>query len=119
MSGKVKGAQAVVQKRCPKAVYVHCASQSLNLAMANAAEVRSIRNCFGTTDDASLSADAESESEISDPPDQITDLCSGLKLISDAVISISKGHVFQDPEDLPAKAEVVENYAIEVVNENI
>ncbi|KAG8174416.1 hypothetical protein JTE90_001306 [Oedothorax gibbosus] len=50
MSGKVKGAQAVVQKRCPKAVYVHCASHSLNLAITNAAEVRSIRNCFGTTE---------------------------------------------------------------------
>lgn len=50
MSGKVKGAQAVVQKRCPKAVYVHYASHSLNLAITNAAEVRSIRNCFGTTE---------------------------------------------------------------------
>lgn len=44
MSGEVKGAQAVVQKRCPKTVYVHCASHSLNLAITNAAEVRSIRN---------------------------------------------------------------------------
>lgn len=50
VSGKVKGAQAVVQKRCPKAVYVHCKSHSLNLAITNAAEVRSIRNCFGTTE---------------------------------------------------------------------
>ncbi|KAG8175698.1 hypothetical protein JTE90_007398 [Oedothorax gibbosus] len=50
MSGKVKDSQADVQKRCPKAVYVHCTAHRLNLAITNAAEVRSIRNCFGTTE---------------------------------------------------------------------
>uniref|UniRef100_A0A0A9W4J5 52 kDa repressor of the inhibitor of the protein kinase n=1 Tax=Lygus hesperus TaxID=30085 RepID=A0A0A9W4J5_LYGHE len=48
MSGTFKGVQACIQKKHPTALYVHCASHSLNLAITNSAEVPSIRNCFGT-----------------------------------------------------------------------
>lgn len=47
MSGKFNGAQACIQEAHPTAIYVHCASHSLNLALSNATEVSSIRNCFG------------------------------------------------------------------------
>ncbi|KAK4876004.1 hypothetical protein RN001_012426 [Aquatica leii] len=47
MSGKFRGAQAIINKKYPKALYVHCVSHSLNLALSNAGEVPPIRNCFG------------------------------------------------------------------------
>ena len=36
------------QALCSKAVYVHCAAHSLNLAESNSCEVASITNCLGT-----------------------------------------------------------------------
>lgn len=47
MSGSFRGTQAIINNKYPKALYVHCVSHSLNLALSNAAEVPSIRNCFG------------------------------------------------------------------------
>lgn len=47
MSGKFKGAQARVTEKYPTALYVHCVSHSLNLALSNAVDVISIRNSFG------------------------------------------------------------------------
>nr|CAI5828559.1 unnamed protein product [Callosobruchus analis] len=50
MSGNFRGTQAIINNKYPKALYVHCTSHSLNLALSNAAEVPSIRNCFGITE---------------------------------------------------------------------
>nr|CAI5823580.1 unnamed protein product [Callosobruchus analis] len=47
MSGVFKGVQALIASRYNTALYVHCASHSLNLALSNASEVQAIRNCVG------------------------------------------------------------------------
>jgi hypothetical protein len=47
MSGQFKGVQALITNKYPTAIYVHCVSHSLNLALSNAAEVVPIRNAFG------------------------------------------------------------------------
>lgn len=46
MSGKYKGVQAVVRANYPKAIYAHCAAHTLNLAVSNASNIQSIRNCL-------------------------------------------------------------------------
>lgn len=46
MSGQFKGVQALIANKYPTAIYVHCVSHSLNLALSNAAEVVPIRNAF-------------------------------------------------------------------------
>ena len=48
MSGKFNGVQSHIRKLCPLAVYVHCCSHSLNLAVSDACTVAPIRNCMGT-----------------------------------------------------------------------
>ncbi|KAJ4427191.1 hypothetical protein ANN_24808 [Periplaneta americana] len=50
MSGQFQGAQAFILKECPAALYVHCASHSLNLAISDACCVPEIRNCIGIVD---------------------------------------------------------------------
>lgn len=47
MSGKYKGVQALVREKYPKAIYVHCAAHTLNLAVSNASNIQPIRNCLG------------------------------------------------------------------------
>lgn len=47
MSGQFKGTQAYILKQQPKAIYVHCISHSLNLAISDSCNVQDIRNCFG------------------------------------------------------------------------
>lgn len=47
MSGKYKGVQAIVREKYPKAIYVHCAAHTLNLAVSNASNIQPIRNCLG------------------------------------------------------------------------
>lgn len=47
MSGQYKGVQAIIKKKYPKAIYVHCAAHSLNLAVSTASGIQSIRNCLG------------------------------------------------------------------------
>nr|CAI5845780.1 unnamed protein product [Callosobruchus analis] len=47
MSGVFKGVQALIASQYNTALYVHCASHSLNLALSNASEVQAIRNCVG------------------------------------------------------------------------
>jgi len=47
MSGKCRGVQSYVQTQYPKAVYVHCAAHSLNLAVSTASDIQQIRNCLG------------------------------------------------------------------------
>ena len=48
MSGRLHGAQAYVRSQHPMALYVHCSSYSLNLAVSDACSVVPIRNCLGT-----------------------------------------------------------------------
>ena len=48
MSGKMHGTQAYIQADHPLALYVHCASHSLNLAVSSASNISAIRNCLGT-----------------------------------------------------------------------
>jgi len=47
MSGSLKGAQAIIQKKFQKAKYVHCASHSFNLSLSDGCSIQSIRNCMG------------------------------------------------------------------------
>lgn len=46
MAVHVKGTQKIVSENFPKAIYVHCAAYSLNLAVSAACDMRSIRNCL-------------------------------------------------------------------------
>lgn len=48
MRGSFKGVQSVVRRIHPAALYVHCSSHSLNLALCHASNVQHIRNCIGT-----------------------------------------------------------------------
>ena len=48
MKGDLNGAQAIIQKKYRKALYVHCSSHTLNLVVCHAASVREISNCIGT-----------------------------------------------------------------------
>ncbi|XP_050337620.1 52 kDa repressor of the inhibitor of the protein kinase-like [Bactrocera neohumeralis] len=48
MSGHVKGCASVIQNLYPAALYVHCANQSLNLAIATTCKIPAIRNCIGS-----------------------------------------------------------------------
>lgn len=47
MSGKVQGVKSYIQTKHPKAIYVHCAAHSLNLAVSTASDLKPIRNCLG------------------------------------------------------------------------
>ena len=48
MSGRLNGVQAIIRETCPLAVYTHCASHCLNLALNKACSVPAVRNCLGT-----------------------------------------------------------------------
>ncbi|KAL4111843.1 hypothetical protein QTP88_015724 [Uroleucon formosanum] len=48
MSGYLHGAQEYIKKDFPMALYVHCSAHSLNLALANASSLPTIRNCIST-----------------------------------------------------------------------
>ena len=48
MSGSLKGTAALISKDHPLALYLHCASHSLNLAVVKCLDERSIRNMIGT-----------------------------------------------------------------------
>ncbi|XP_060862570.1 zinc finger MYM-type protein 1-like [Metopolophium dirhodum] len=47
MAGQFKGAQTIIRSKHPKALYVHCAAHSLNLAVSSACNMQSMRNCLG------------------------------------------------------------------------
>lgn len=47
MSGAFNGCQAKIKEKCPSALYVHCASHSLNLAISDACHIKDVRNCVG------------------------------------------------------------------------
>ena len=44
MAGKCSGAAATIQKKYPKALYVHCASHALNLCVASACNIQIVSN---------------------------------------------------------------------------
>jgi len=48
MGGKFNGVQSHIRNLYPLAVYVHCCSHSLNLAVSDDCTVAPIRNCMGT-----------------------------------------------------------------------
>ncbi|KAG5871949.1 hypothetical protein JTB14_022424 [Gonioctena quinquepunctata] len=48
MKGAFNGVQAIIRKSYPRALFVHCSSHSLNLALCHSCSVPSIRNCIGT-----------------------------------------------------------------------
>ncbi len=47
MAGSVKGTAALIRKDFPLAIYVHCASHCLNLAVVKSLQVTSVRNMVG------------------------------------------------------------------------
>jgi len=47
MSGHLKGASAIITNTCPRALYVHCCSHSLNLALSDSCQLKNINNCIG------------------------------------------------------------------------
>ena len=48
MAGKYRGAAAIIQSTCPKAVYVHCADHSLNLCVVGACKNQMVTNMMGS-----------------------------------------------------------------------
>ncbi|KAK4874632.1 hypothetical protein RN001_013992 [Aquatica leii] len=46
--GALNGVQAIIRKSFPRALFVHCSSHSLNLALCHLYNVPSIRNCIET-----------------------------------------------------------------------
>ena len=54
MAGKVKGAAAIITSDYPLALYLHCTSHSLNLAVVKSLEVQSVRNMIGVINKVSL-----------------------------------------------------------------
>ena len=46
MSGKYRGAAAIIQHDYPKALYVHCVSHALNLSVVAACSKHAIRNMY-------------------------------------------------------------------------
>lgn len=47
MSGHIKGVQTIIRAKYPNALYVHCVSHTLNLAVSSACNIQPIRNCLG------------------------------------------------------------------------
>lgn len=48
MSGRHNGVQAIIRQLYPSAIYVHCASHTLNLCLNTASKILEIRNTFAT-----------------------------------------------------------------------
>ncbi|XP_050066397.1 zinc finger MYM-type protein 1-like [Aphis gossypii] len=48
MSGMFNGTQSHIRKKYPMALYIHCSSYCLNLAVSFACQISEIRNCMGT-----------------------------------------------------------------------
>lgn len=48
MKGSFNGVQALIRKEYPEALYVHCCSHSINLALCHSCNLQSVRNCVGT-----------------------------------------------------------------------
>lgn len=50
MSGQFQGVQVHIRSKYLKALYVHCAAHSLNLAVSIASNIKAIRNCLGVVE---------------------------------------------------------------------
>lgn len=48
MSSNIVGASAIILEKNPRALYTHCVSHSLNLAVVDASKLQEIRNMIGT-----------------------------------------------------------------------
>ncbi|KAK5644977.1 hypothetical protein RI129_006277 [Pyrocoelia pectoralis] len=48
MKGCFNGVQAIIRESHPEALYVHCSSHSLNLALCHSCQIQPIRNTIGT-----------------------------------------------------------------------
>ena len=48
MSGRLKGAAAIIHAQYPNVTYFHCNSHELNLDVVNACEMQPMRNMMGT-----------------------------------------------------------------------
>lgn len=48
MAGKFNGVQAHIKEIHPNALYVHCSTHSLNLAVSKSCSIPAIRDCLGT-----------------------------------------------------------------------
>ncbi|CAH1106969.1 unnamed protein product [Psylliodes chrysocephalus] len=53
MAGHVSGLQTRIRQLYPKAIYVHCASHRLNLALSKALSLPAARNCLGVVNEVS------------------------------------------------------------------
>lgn len=47
MNGNFNGVQAIIREKYPEAIYVHCSSHSLNLALGHSCQIQPIRNAIG------------------------------------------------------------------------
>ena len=47
MAGRIRGTAALITAQYPLALYIHCASHSLNLAVVKSLQVTSVRNMMG------------------------------------------------------------------------
>ena len=54
MSGKYRGAAAIIQHDYPKALHVHCVSHVLNLCLVAACSMQAIRNIDGVVEEICL-----------------------------------------------------------------
>ena len=54
MSGERSGVQRQIRDRQPKALYMHCAGQSLNLTIVHSCSVPQVRNCIDQIKDFTL-----------------------------------------------------------------
>ena len=54
MSGKYRGAAAIIQHDYPKALYVHCVSHGLNLCVVATCGIQAIRNMYGVVEEICL-----------------------------------------------------------------
>ena len=54
MSGKYRGAAAIIQHDYPKALYVHCVLHVLNLCIVAACSIQAIRNIYGVVEEICL-----------------------------------------------------------------
>lgn len=53
MASSRRGTQALIREKCPKAVYTHCRSHCLNLAIVHSCDQPLIRNMLGTFNEVS------------------------------------------------------------------
>ena len=54
MSGKNNGAAAIISSSYPLALYLHCASHSLNLAVVKSLDIPCVRNMIGVVNKVSI-----------------------------------------------------------------